>query len=94
MGIVNVGDKLLCKKSINIGMKYQGVFYYHKHYEVMYVDGEYIHMKAENGGNYLFFQDDYASISDVDRMISTHFYTGKEVRKIKLDEIKRKGYNR
>lgn len=83
---LKVGDILYCKHNINAGMKNQGVFYYNRPYEVAYVDKDYIHMIAENGGNYLFFQDNYESDVIIDRKISDCFWTEKELR---LEKLKR-----
>jgi len=80
------GDMLLCKRSINVGMKGQGIFYFNRFYEVDYVGVQEVHMIAENGGRYLFFPDDYDIMSDK-RKMSNCFYNSQEMRKKKLERI-------
>ena len=82
---MKVGDKLICKKSIKVGFKNDGIFFYRKYYEIATIARECIEVYAENGGCYLFFSD-YRSVVP-DRYIFNCFFTDKEIRKLKLERI-------
>jgi len=81
--IINKGDRLLCKNKLTVGM----FTYYHKNrYYIVGQVGKYIH------NDYSYYVSD-----DIDTIypfafnygeLLTHFYTSKEVRRMKLKRLK------
>ena len=77
---INVGDKLLCKKYLNIGSSSH--FNYGEYYIVSNIIIEYdlycYIISEDNNYGYPFINSDY---------LYSHFYTKKEERKIKLNKL-------
>ena len=75
---INVGDKLLCKKYLNIGSSSH--FNYGEYYIVsnIIIEYDYLYIIDNNNYGYLFINSDY---------LYSHFYTKKEERKIKLNKL-------
>lgn len=93
---MNKGDKLLCKKSlkINLGYGYTYFFEVDKYYEIINVyffqDIYYIDINFQGNDVYCFHMiTNNKILNDNYTYIYEYFYSKDEIRKIKLDTIKK-----
>lgn len=92
---MNKGDKLLCKKNLKLNLGYTYFFEVDKYYEVISVtlfqDIYYIDINFRSNDVYCFHMpiNNNKTLNDNYTYIYEYFYSKDEIRKLKLDTIKK-----